>query len=161
MAEKNTHLPVNNPSVADVFEGLSLPLRINYLVAMASNLSPTDKVRDAQHPQTSIQELRAIGLLNRLGPQSASSLARVSLQDRANVSRTIKKLVENDLVVKLDNPDNKRSPLICATDKAIELYKNLEPQLISKADQYVEDFTEEERESLIKLLERYIANARQ
>ena len=78
MAEKNTHLPVNNPSVADVFAGLSLPLRINYLVAMASNLSPTDKVRDAQHLQTSIQELRAIGLLNRLGPQSASSLARVS-----------------------------------------------------------------------------------
>ena len=160
MKEKYSPKPLHDISGADVFAGLSLPLKINHLVAMASNLSPTDKVRGVEYQQTSIQELRAIGLLKRLGPQTASSLAHMSLQDRANVSRTIQKLVQRNLVVKLDNPKNKRSPLICLTNKAIELYTNLEPQLVAKADQYVEDFTDEEKELLVKLLERYIFNAR-
>ena len=160
MPEKSDPAPLKKPSSLDVFDGLSPSLKINYLVAMASNLSPTDKVRDKNFENSSIQELRAIGLLVRLGPQTASRLARLSRQDRANVSRTIKKLVEKDLGVKIANPEHKRSPLIWVTNGGMEYYKKLEPQLKSKSEQYVADFSEDDKEKLIDLLERYIANAR-
>ena len=160
MPKKSDSAPLTKPSTLDVFEGLSSSLKINYLVAMASNLSPTDKVNDKEFKNSSIQELRAIGLLVRLGPQTASRLARLSRQDRANVSRTIKKLVEKKLVEKIENPEHKRSPLIWVTSGGMDFYKKLEPQLKSKSEQYVEDFSNEEKDMLITLLERYIANAR-
>ena len=159
MHNKSDPAPFKKPEEIDVFDGLSASVKINYLVAMASNLSPMTNIGAKALGNTSIQEMRAIGLLVRLGPQTASKLAKLSRQDPANVSRTINKLVQRELVVKIPNPEHKRSPFIWVTNGGMSYYEQVAPLMVEKADQYVENFSEEEKSTLVALLERYIANA--
>ncbi|MBN7797386.1 MarR family winged helix-turn-helix transcriptional regulator [Parahaliea mediterranea] len=159
MNDMHQPAPVEIPKKVDFFEGLSTSLKINYLIAIASNLTPVLKNDSKNFKYISIQELRCLSVIVRLGPQTLSQLAKASRQNTANVSRTTTKLLHKKLLVKISNPEHKRSYFLWVTNSGLDLYNTFRPEIESRAEQYTLNFTEKDKEQLCLLLQRYIENA--
>ncbi len=159
MANDADPAPLEPAYSGDFFDGLDDSMSINYLVAMASNLSPVASTAEKAVSGSSVQEIRALGALVRLGPQTLSDLARLTRQDPANVSRTVAKLVDKALVLRMSNPKHKGSAYIWVTVGGLRIYNEMKPLIEARAHQYTSGFSQAEKQQLQDLLRRYIEGA--
>ena len=159
MTKDSDPAPLSTAYSGDFFDGLDDSMSINYLVAMASNLSPIASTAEKASSGSSVQEIRALGALVRLGPQTLSDLARLTRQDPANVSRTVAKLVDKALVLRMSNPEHKGSAYIWVTMGGLKLYEAMKPLMEARARHYTSGFSQAEKQQLQDLLKRYIEGA--
>ena len=92
-----------------------------------------------------------------LGLSPASIAARLEI-DRPTASGIIDRLEAQGWVERLDNPDDKRSYIIIATEKTVDKLQELEAIHFESVNTIVKGFTKEEIDSLKNLLLRVKAN---
>ena len=149
------------PSVPeDAFTGLNMDMKINHLVAMAANVSLIAPLSGGSTQGLNSREIRSLGLIYRLGPKTVRQLARVSDQDPANVSRSMTMLLEKGLILKSDNPKHRQSQVISLTSTGEKLYNRLRLKIEERATALLGAFTDEDKDNFVRLLKRYLHNAK-
>ncbi|CCH48248.1 MarR family winged helix-turn-helix transcriptional regulator [Pseudodesulfovibrio piezophilus] len=94
------------------------------------------------------------------GGQTQDQLAARACVNRAATARTLKTLEKLDFVVRKENPKNRRQKLVYPTDKAREVLPHLLGILDEHDDMMFNDFSTEEKELLLRLLDRVIGTVK-
>ena len=92
------------------------------------------------------------------GPVSMRELARRIDRDKSTVTALVKKLVEHGYVTRSTDPHDSRVTIIGPTDKALALrpdFDRISERLIART---FRGFDREERESLVRSLEKMLRN---
>ncbi len=126
-------------------------------VSFALRRELTRRFADADH-SISPEEWAVLLVLWSKGPQSPSSLSEQTIRDRTTVTRLIDTMVRKELVVRSENPtDRRRSDIsLTATGKA------LEPELVAVAmemiGQATEGISQQDLEATRRTLQRVSSN---
>lgn len=72
------------------------------------------------------------------------------------MTNRIDRLEEDGVVVRLRDPDDRRSVSVQLTPKGIELIDTVMPVLFEKEKQFLEEFTKTETQTFTKLLRRFL-----
>lgn len=97
--------------------------------------------------------LRRQGSPYQLKPTDLYSLLMLSSGAMTN---RIDRLEQDGVVVRVRDPDDRRSVSVRLTPKGIELTDTVMPVLFEKENQFLEQFTKTETQTFIKLLRRFL-----
>ena len=107
----------------------------------------------------SASEWRTIVVLGPHQALSSSGIVERSSMDKVNVSRAIAKLRKEGLLKQgIDEKDRRRS-VLRLTDKGREAYATLVPLVLEQEQKLLEGLTSDERDQLVRLMERVRMNA--
>lgn len=90
---------------------------------------------------------------------SQDDLARFAAVDKATVARLVARLEKNGYVVRTPDTRDRRIKRVALTDKAKQIAPALKAALRGWSDGLTEGFTEDERATILRLLQRMAANA--
>lgn len=102
----------------------------------------------------SFSQLIALFSLCRLGPQSITALAGIVHLSHAAASRMVEKLVKEKLVLRSQNPDNRREKLVRITPKALGYLQELQAATARAYSDLLQPAPHELRERLWRVLEQ-------
>ncbi|MGL5693914.1 MAG: MarR family winged helix-turn-helix transcriptional regulator [Peptostreptococcaceae bacterium] len=102
--------------------------------------------------------LRYLIIIRRWEGVNLQDIALALNVDKAIVTRTIKKLVELNLVEKLQDKDNSRSYSLHLTDKGLETVDDIKSMFKDWFFHVTSDFNDEERDLYISFIERIYKN---
>lgn len=100
-------------------------------------------------------------ILNRLGEQDGltqKDLADRTYKDQPNTTRILDKLEKKGMLKRADNPEDRRAFLIFLTEEGEAVRKNIIPITTQLNNDACMGLKKEEREQLIKLLDRVYSN---
>ncbi|KIL49615.1 MarR family winged helix-turn-helix transcriptional regulator [Jeotgalibacillus soli] len=104
-------------------------------------------------------QVKFLMVLFHLDQQTQDQMANTLSIDKTTTARAVRKLEVEGYVTRKPHASDRRSHLVCLTDKA----KKMEPLIRSILDEWTAaltvDFTDEEREMTIRLLKRMATNA--
>lgn len=106
-----------------------------------------------------VSEWRAMAVLGPYRAMSASEIVAHSSMDKVNVSRAIAGLRNAGLVKRDIDGDDRRRSVLRLTDRGREVFNILVPKVMALEDRLLDGLTEEERETLIALMEKVRQNA--
>jgi DNA-binding MarR family transcriptional regulator len=99
-------------------------------------------------------------LVQETSPVTQDRLSRQIAIDKGTTARAINQLEKAGFVTRVTNPENRRQNLISATQKAHDLADGLFASLDQATKILVEGFSNEERATILNLMDRMIMNAR-
>jgi len=91
--------------------------------------------------------------------QTQEQMVHVLNIDKTTTARAIKKLEDEGYVTRIPHEKDRRSHLVCLTDKAFQMEPLIRSILENWTLTLTQDFTEEEKEIALKLLKRMADNA--
>ena len=100
-------------------------------------------------------------LLHCHGPVTQDQLSAVLVIDKAATARALDQLERKGFVSRVVNPDNRRQKLVTATDKAKAIQKDLYKIFQATSDVFTRDFSQEDIDQMLRLINRMIANAKE
>lgn len=100
--------------------------------------------------------VRVIKIISKNSPCTAMDIVNVLDRDKAQVTRLIKTLIEEDFIEKKPNPNDKRSQCLLTTDKGNEVLNKIRAIDTQILDKMTQDVSEEELEAF-QLVARKLA----
>ena len=97
-------------------------------------------------------------LLARGNVNTLAQLCDQMVYDRGAMSRLLSRLEDKGLVEKIQSSEDRRSTLLCLTDKGQKLYPEILPLVNEIYHNALADFSEDEKKQLAELLFRAIHN---
>lgn len=98
-------------------------------------------------------------LLHYDGPVTQDELSAALVIDKAATARALYRLEQNGFVLRRVNPENRRQKLVFATDKARSIQTRFYGTLQAASNVFTRDFSKEDMEQVLGLMNRMIANA--
>ena len=98
-------------------------------------------------------------LLNLTEPVTQDELSTALVIDKAATARALDQLERSGFVHRKVNPDNRRQKLVTATPKARDIEETFLSILERSSQEMTKDFSQEELDRLLDLLNRMITNA--
>jgi DNA-binding MarR family transcriptional regulator len=132
-----------------------------YRFAMLHRLQMSMCKRDIL--QAGIQPSQLPFLMNLVqedSPVTQHYLSNCLAIDKGTTARAISQLKKAGYVTRETNPQNRRQKLVSATQKARDVASDLFTTLDNATKIFVQGFTEDERTTILKLMDRMISNAR-
>ena len=99
-------------------------------------------------------------LLHCDGPVTQDELSAVLVIDKAATARALDQLERSGFVNRMVNPHNRRQKLVTATTKARAIESALYDILQATSDVFTRNFSQQDTDRMLKLLNRMIANAK-
>ncbi len=99
-----------------------------------------------------IPEWRAMAILGRFGPLSASDVCGRAAMDKVTVSRAVARLIEQNLVKRATDPSDRRRSILKLTAQGARIHKQIVPIARERETELATVLTAKERESLDRLL---------
>ncbi len=109
---------------------------------------------------TSISQFRMLIALSRMPDSSQKKIANFWDVTEASISRQIGNLMRDGLIIKTENPESRRSPLLNVSPKGKALLKKSLHHINHHAESTFKSITARERQSLSELLDRMFAAAK-
>ena len=100
----------------------------------------------------------AMGVIDKAESASQQMLVESMNRDKAQIARMVSRLLRQDLIIKKENPDDKRSVLLSLSSKGKAFLARLDEVELEITTQMLQGFSDEEAESLRALLERLNKN---
>jgi len=122
---------------------------------LVRNLGILEK-SDASCCGVTISQCHAIVEIGRSGEVSLSELAELLALDKSTMSRTINNLVEDGLVIRELDPEDRRYVKIKLTDKGIKIFKDIEESMDRYYKSIFNSVPEEKREQVLDSLKLLI-----
>ncbi len=122
---------------------------------LVRNLGILEK-SDASCCGVTISQCHAIVEIGRSGEVSLNELAELLALDKSTMSRTINNLVEDGLVIRELDPEDRRYVKIKLTDKGIKIFKNIEESMDRYYKAIFNSVPEEKREQVLDSLKLLI-----
>lgn len=101
-----------------------------------------------------------MNLVQEESPVTQDYLSSCLAIDKGTTARAISQLKKAGYVTRETNPYNRRQKLVLATEKAHDVANALFTTLDNATKIFVQGFTEDERNTILKLMDRMISNAR-
>jgi DNA-binding MarR family transcriptional regulator len=101
-----------------------------------------------------------MNLVQEESPVTQDYLSRCLTIDKGTTARAISQLKKAGYVTRETNPHNRRQKLVSATQKAHDVANGLFTTLDNVTRVFVQGFTKDERNTILKLMDRMILNAR-
>ena len=98
-------------------------------------------------------------LLHYEEPVTQDALSAALVIDKAATARALYQLEQNGFVSRTVNPENRRQKLVSATEKARSIQTRFYEILQSASDVFTRDFSREDMEQVLRLMNRMIVNA--
>lgn len=127
----------------------------NLMHAVRGNLGQQVKLLDKD---LSPMHLKSMKVITRLEACTGQKMADFMGRDKAQVNRLIKELVKQELVVKTDNPEDKRSQILVLSDKGADIMKRFrlaEKQLFNTMSKGV---PKEQLDEVVEVLQKLHSN---
>ena len=122
---------------------------------LVRNLGILEK-SDASCCGVTISQCHAIVEIGRSGEVSLNELAELLALDKSTMSRTINNLVEDGLVIRELDPEDRRYVKIKLTDKGIKIFKDIEESMDRYYKAIFNSVPEEKREQVLDSLKLLI-----
>lgn len=122
---------------------------------LVRNLGILEK-SDASCCGVTISQCHAIVEIGRSGEISLNELAELLVLDKSTMSRTINKLVEDGLVIRELDPEDRRYVKIKLTDKGVKIFKNIEESMDRYYKAIFNSIPEEKKEQVLDSLKLLI-----
>ena len=90
---------------------------------------------------------------------SQDQLSKLICVNKSNVTRQLSVLEQNGFVTRLSDPKDRRVLQVFPTEKAIQLFPQVQSVMREWNHLLLEDFTEEEQKTLLSMLERITEKA--
>lgn len=134
---------------------LTLGAFLPYRLSIASN-AVSDAVATAYRTLFGLRipEWRLIAVLAEGGNMSQQALCGRTRMDKVTVSRAAIALVDRGVIARASNPEDQRSHLLALTDEGWALYEQIAPKAKELERRIFAQFGEDEREQLLRMLER-------
>lgn len=120
----------------------------------------SNMLAEIKHQQVDFSPLEHIAMSNILksGGASQQMLVESMNKDKAQIARITARLLRQDLIIKQENPSDKRSVLLNLSAKGEKLLLRLDQVELKIITDMMVGFSDEESESLSTLLERINKN---
>jgi DNA-binding MarR family transcriptional regulator len=107
----------------------------------------------------SVSEWRTMAVLGPYRALSASEIVEQSSMDKVNVSRAITGLRKAGMLKRDVDGDDRRRSVLRLTERGREVYNILVPKVLDLEERLLEGVTQEERKTLVTLMEKVRLNA--
>ena len=107
-----------------------------------------------------VSEWRTMAVLGPYRALSASEIVERSSMDKVNVSRAIKGLRNAGYLKRDIYGDDRRRAVLRLTKSGIEVFQALTPKVTEVEQQLLKDLSSQERDTLIRLMEKVHDNAK-
>ncbi|URZ09191.1 MarR family winged helix-turn-helix transcriptional regulator [Clostridium felsineum] len=107
---------------------------------------------DSSCSGVTISQCHAIVEIGRNEELSLNELARILNLDKSTMSRTINKLVKEELVIREAHPEDRRYIVIRLTDKGSDLFKRIEKNMTNYYENIFTAIEESKREQILDSL---------
>ena len=136
-------------------DGFRTPVKINYLVAVVANLLAFGGSKENINKfGLTVVQLRIIGFIWQMGPQTLSDISQNIHHDRSTLSRSAAALEKQGLIIREPNRRHKKSPFLCLSDKGKSIMEEINPAYRKRAEKLTSVLTNKEQEQLVHLLEK-------
>ena len=127
--------------------------RLGYRVQILSNKMILWSGRTyAQKFNVGVQEWRVLAMLARKGKGTAKDVCDMTLMDKGNVSRAVKRLVGDGCIKEHPDNNDKRSTVLILTPEGIALYKRIKKVSDFREKKFMASFSTAEQKALPKML---------
>lgn len=126
-----------------------LPYRLSILTNTVSNTIARE-YRDLFG--LSVPEWRIMAVLGRFGPLTASAAGDRTAMDKVTVSRAVARLIEQQLVRRDPDRDDRRRSILKLTPKGVRTHQEIVPIAQGRETELAEALTPSERRNLDRLL---------
>ncbi|WP_371187335.1 MarR family winged helix-turn-helix transcriptional regulator [Thalassotalea maritima] len=128
-----------------------LPYRLSVL---ANRMSQSLATKYQRQFGISVGEWRIIAVLGEKLTASAVEITQIIAMDKVAVSRSVKKLIEKQLIKKTTCSSDSRKKLLEMTDDGHDLYQQLLPIARHHQQLALQNFSEQERQMLVTLISK-------
>jgi len=108
--------------------------------------------------ELSLSQCYALYALRDAGPMSLNELASYLNLEKSSVSRLVRKLLDDRLIKRSEDPDDCRKISLEVTTKGSRLYGRIEQEIMDEEEELFHGFNAAERRIAIKILTRVAAN---
>jgi len=91
-------------------------------------------------------------------PIMANELADSLGVTRANVTTLVKALIQKNLVVQIEDKEDRRKKRLMLTDSGKSLIKDIQPERLSSNENMLKGFSQEEKEQFLKYIQKCTTN---
>ena len=98
------------------------------------------------------QEWRVLSFLMRQSKGTAREICEFTLMDKGNVSRTVRRLIEDGCVKEQQDAEDKRSTLLIPTKVGVDLYRRIKKTSDKREKRFMDALTAAERKALPLIL---------
>jgi DNA-binding MarR family transcriptional regulator len=98
------------------------------------------------------QEWRVLSFLMRQSKGTAREICEFTLMDKGNVSRTVRRLIEDGCVKEQQDAEDKRSTLLIPTKVGVDLYRRIKKTSDKREKSFMDALTAAERKALPLIL---------
>ena len=111
---------------------------------------------DASCCEITLSQCQTIVEIGRAGTMSVNLLAEILGVDKSTVSRSVDKLVNNEILVRDTDPQDRRSVILCLSDKGQIVFGEVEKRSTAYFNEVVADIPDDKREQIIESLQYLI-----
>lgn len=92
------------------------------------------------------------------GELQQNKISKLTAKDEPSVSRIINNMIKNDIVKKVQHPNDRRTNLICLTEKSKQMRQSLHNEAFALLEEALKDIPKSDIENLYDVLNRIINN---
>ena len=96
--------------------------------------------------------------IGRAGTMSVNLLTEILGVDKSTVSKSVDKLVNNGTVLRDTDPEDRRSVILCLSEKGQSVFEEIEKRSIAYFEEVAADIPADKREQIVESLQ-YLAKA--
>ncbi|WP_164072454.1 MarR family winged helix-turn-helix transcriptional regulator [Poseidonibacter lekithochrous] len=106
-----------------------------------------------------VEQRQILLLLYGFKSMTQSEICKETLSESSNITVTLKRMEQNDYILKAKHPKDKRTTLIYPTQKAMDIEKDLKEVGVNSLDYFLEDVTEEEHDIAVSVIKKMYKKA--
>lgn len=104
------------------------------------------------------EQYMILSCLYKYGELQQNQISKLITKDEPSVSRTINNMIKNGIVKRVQNPNDKRTNLICLTEKAKEIEENLHNECLVALKEAIKDISSADMKIFQNVLYKIISN---
>lgn len=122
--------------------------------ALAQSLSREIEERQRKRHKLPMKDWKVMQALALHGELMPSDIHRLGVQNKAQISRALKCLLDRGLVAKRPHPDDNRTFSVSMTEEGWAIYEAIVPQMRQRQDEIIGHMPKDEVDELRRLLAR-------
>ena len=128
---------------------------VSFRMSMVSNSNErTGQLWLSRKHGLTLTEFRLLALINTHGSATSNTLRRITLLDKGQLSRTIKRLKEQNYIQATQETENLRSPSLKLTAEGLVKYRPIFKSVVKQNNLILENITQEESNTLFTILKK-------
>ena len=146
-------MSAGNETLEDADSQLVLEQFLPYRLSLLSNTVSNTIAREYRDLfGLSIPEWRVMAVLGRFGPLTASEACERTAMDKVTVSRAVARLIEQRLVKRETDPNDRRRSILKLTPRGARTHRQIVPIARGRESELAAALTDKERRNLDALL---------